>query len=81
MDYYDSLITGGKQGVKKDIDKKAVSDLISEGLSSVKISKIVGVSYPTIGSFVKKQLPELMDKLKENGRLSKIRKHSWPKKN
>ena len=56
-DYYSGLLTGGKQGVKKKINKHLVILLIKQGMSSVKIAKKCDVSYPTIMSYVKKEIP------------------------
>ena len=73
-DYYESLLTGGSKGVKTEINPEVVKLYISRGLSSVKISRLLKVSYPTVLKFVDKSLPELSKKLRINGKKHQIRR-------
>ena len=73
-DYYDSLITGNSPGRKILYNKKEITDMIKNGYSSVKISKKIGVSYPSVLKYVRKEIPEMEKMLLENGRKSMIRR-------
>ena len=75
-DYYDSLLTGTKQGRKIEIKKEVLEELINKGLSSVKIAKSLNISYVTVRNRVKSKFPDLLDKLNTNGKTHQIRRRA-----
>lgn len=79
MDYYGDYYSGllvNRNGQYKKPSIAEIAILIDDGLSSVKIAKQLNVNYKTILTIVDKELPNLSDKLRENGRRWKIRRKS-----
>lgn len=75
-DYYgENIYTGNKQNNQEiNINNTKLKLYINSGLSSVKIAKKFNCSYTHILKYVKNNLPEYRDLLKDNGRKNMIRK-------